>query len=713
MAKNSYSSFNKHNIDNNFYKFIDQEVVSGLKINADDFFNSICSIVEELKEENEGLLQERDNLQLKIDNWHVKNKDNFSFKDYKELLIDIGYLLPEPDDFAIDVGPVAEEIYNIAGPQLVVPVSNDRFLLNAVNARWGSLFDAFYGTDVIPNKGDMAKSSSLNLKRANKTVEIACDFLDQVVPLEGASYRQIKCVEENTNKLLFKLNNDKIVALADNEKYVGINKDGGILLRNNNLLIEVVLDQNASYHPSAISDVILESAITTIVDFEDSASTVSNDEKVRAYRNYLGLIKGNLKSNFVKNGKSLTRKLNNEKVYIDTNGKKDNLSGISTILVRHVGIHMTTDLIQDIDNKPIFEGVLDAMVTGLIASHYLKDIPKNAPSSMYVVKPKLHGPKEVAFTVKLFALVEKALGLNDKTIKIGIMDEERRTSVNLKACIKEAKDRVIFVNTGFLDRTGDEIHTSMLAGPMRRKENIKKEAWYSAYENNNVAIGLQSGFYKRAQIGKGMWAQPDQMREMLDTKKAHLEAGANCAWVPSPTAATLHATHYHYFDVFQRQQQIINDINVDRDSLLDIPLLKDTTKLSNEQIITEIENNAHSILGYVVRWIDQGIGCSKVQNIDHIGLMEDRATLRISSQHMANWLHHKVCSDQQVIAAFEKMARVVDEQNKSDENYKKMAPDYNGYAYLASLALVFEGKQQPNGYTIGILKKFRQKALAI
>lgn len=713
MAQNSSISNNKYNIDDEFYKFIDQEVIGGLSINTDKFFKSIFSILEELNEENERLLKQRDDLQLEIDNWHINNKNNFILEDYKNFLEDLGYLLPEPKDFVIDVGPVDKEISNIAGPQLVVPVSNDRFLLNAVNSRWGSLFDAFYGTNVIPNKGDMAKSFAHNLRRVNKTAEIACDFLDEVVPLKGASYRQIESIEKHPKQLIFKLNNGQFAALIDNDKYIGVSEDGGILLCNNNLHIEVILDQDTSYHPSGIFDVILESAITTIVDFEDSASTVSNKEKIDAYRNYLGLIKGDLKSNFVKNGETLTRELNKEKIYTNINGKKDKLNGISAVLVRHVGIHMTTDLIQNHDNKPIFEGVLDAMVTGLIAMHEIKNAPIKSSPSMYVVKPKLHGPNEVAFTVKLFELVEKALGLKDNTIKIGIMDEERRTSLNLKACIKEAKSRVIFVNTGFLDRTGDEIHTSMLAGPMRRKENIKKEIWYSTYENNNVAIGLQSGFYKKAQIGKGMWAQPDQMREMLDTKLVHLEAGANCAWVPSPTAATLHATHYHCFDVFSRQQQLMKDIKVDRDSLLKIPLLKDIKNLSNEDIISEIENNAHSILGYVVRWIDQGVGCSKVQNIDHIGLMEDRATLRISSQHMANWIHHNVCSKEQVIEAFEKMAMLVDEQNKFDHNYINMAPNFDGYAYLASLALVFEGKDQPNGYTIGILKKFRQKALGI
>ena len=702
----------KYSIDDAFYKFIDQEVINGLGIKTDDFFSSLFSIIEELKDENERLLEVRHSLQQQIDQWHIENSGEFIFSEYKKFLSGIGYLLPEPEDFTINVGPVAEEISMIAGPQLVVPVSNERFLLNAVNARWGSLFDAFYGTNVIPNSGNMAKSVAHNLSRANKTAEIACDFLDEVVPLKGASYKQINSIEKHSKQLIFKLNDGQFASLVDNDKYVGNSEGGGILLKNNNLHIEIILDQDSSYHPSSIFDVNLESAITTIVDFEDSASTVSNTEKIQAYRNYLGLIKGNLKSTFTKNGEVMNRELNTDKVFTDTQGKRKKLSGISTTLVRHVGIHMYTDLIQDNQGLSIFEGVLDAMVTGLITIHNLKNNPTNSPSNMYVVKPKLHGPEEVAFTIKLFSLVEEALGLKDKTIKIGIMDEERRTSVNLKSCIKAAKDRVIFINTGFLDRTGDEIHTSMMAGPMRRKELIKEEPWYSAYENNNVAIGLQCGFYKNAQIGKGMWAMPDQMREMLDNKLVHLEAGANCAWVPSPTAATLHATHYHCLNVFDRQQQLINEISIDRDSLLKIPLMKNLAALSEDKIITEIEKNAHSILGYVVRWVDQGIGCSKVQNIEHVGLMEDRATLRISSQHMANWLHHKVCSVDQVIEAFKKMAVVVDKQNEHDHRYIKMAPDFSGFAYLASLALVFEGKQQPNGYTIGILKKFRQQALS-
>jgi len=709
MQQNGFISLNNYKVDNNFYKFIDEEVTNELGIKTDDFFSSLFSIVEQLNTENERLLQVRDNLQKQIDHWHTNN--SFVFEEYKKFLEGIGYLLPEPEDFSINVDTVADEISTIAGPQLVVPVSNERFLLNAVNARWGSLFDAFYGTNVIPNRGNLAKSFAHNLRRVNKTAELACDFLDEAVPLKGASYKQINCIEKHPKQLIFKLNNGQYASLIDNKQFVGIGDDGGVILKNNNLHIEIVLDQDSSYHPSGIFDVILESAITTIVDFEDSASTVSNDEKIQAYRNYLGLLKGNLKSEFIKNGEQHVRHLNADKKYTSSSSKNLSLSGTSTTLVRHVGIHMTSDLVKGNDGSPIFEGLLDAMVTALIATPKLKKPETASDSDMYIVKPKLHGPEEVAFTVKLFSLVEKELGLEDKSLKIGIMDEERRTSVNLKACIKEAKDRVIFINTGFLDRTGDEIHTSMHAGPMRCKDLIKAEAWYSAYEESNVAIGLQCGFYKKAQIGKGMWAQPDQMREMLDNKLLHLEAGANCAWVPSPTAATLHATHYHCVDVFKLQKQLLKDINPDRDAILQIPFLKKPYELPDDKIFSEIENNAHSILGYVVRWVDQGIGCSKVQNIDHIGLMEDRATLRISSQHMANWLHHKVCTVEQVHEVFEKMALVVDQQNMHDPNYKNMAPGYDGYAYLASLALVLEGMDQPNGYTIGILKKFRQQAL--
>jgi len=501
--------------------------------------------------------------------------------------------------------------------------------------------------------------------------------------------------------------------LVDEQKFIGFSSSGNILLLNNNLHMEIVLDQESSYHKSGIFDVLLESAISTIVDFEDSAATVSAEEKIDAYRNYLGLMRRDLSFDFVKGGEKLERSMNKDRDYIDIMGRVKSLPGCSLILVRHVGLHMFTDLVKTAEGESIPEGMLDAMVTTLSGLHDLHSRCNSKNGSLYVVKPKMHGPAEVAFTVKLFSLVEEALNLQENTIKIGIMDEERRTSLTLKACIKESKDRIIFINTGFLDRTGDEIHTSMLAGPMRRKNEIKEEVWLDTYERNNVSVGLQSGFFKRAQIGKGMWAQPDLMRSMMDSKITHLEAGASCAWVPSPTAATLHATHYHRFSVHGCQQELQESLQVNQDDLLNPPLMKQSEKLTSEEIADEIHNNVQGILGYVVRWVDQGIGCSKVQDINHVGLMEDRATLRISSQHVANWLHHGICCEETVRAAFEKMALVVDEQNKNDPNYQNMAPSFDGFAYQASLALVFEGKNQPNGYTEDVLIRFRRKVLAI
>jgi len=700
-------------IDRDFYNFIENEACAGLEIDAQEFFTSLIRIVSELAEENSNLLKKRDELQTQIDAWHTRNAVDFDANEYKSFLSEIGYFALQPKDFSIEVDNVDDEIALIAGPQLVVPISNARFALNAVNARWGSLFDSLYGTDVIPNKGSMATSFAHNLHRVKKTAELACDFLDEVVPLKGASYRQIIAVEKHPSQLIFILSNGQNATLVDEKKFIGFSSTGNILLMNNNLHMEIVLDQESSYHKSGIFDVLLESAISTIVDFEDSASTVSCEEKIDAYRNYLGLMKRNLSFGFVKNGDRLERTMNEDLSYTDVKGCLKTVPGCSLILVRHVGLHMFTELVRTTEDESIPEGILDTMVTTLAGLHDLSSKRNSKKGSLYVVKPKMHGPEEVAFTVKLFSLVERALNLQENTIKIGIMDEERRTTLNLKACIHEAKNRIIFINTGFLDRTGDEIHTSMLAGPMRRKNEIKEEVWLDAYERNNVSVGLQSGFFKRAQIGKGMWAQPDLMREMLDTKMLHLEAGASCAWVPSPTAATLHATHYHRFSVHNCQRGLQESLQVDQGDLLKPPLLKNPEDLSTETISDEIHNNAQSILGYVVRWVDQGVGCSKVQDINHVGLMEDRATLRISSQHMANWLHHGICTEEGVREAFEKMALVVDGQNKNDPNYQNMAPGYDGYAYQASLALVFEGLEQPNGYTEDVLIRFRRKALGI
>ncbi len=700
-------------VEKSLFDFINNEVCIGLNITAKDFFESLSDILNDLQNENTQLLKKRDSLQTQIDKWHLENNE-INPTNYKNFLKDIGYIVPEPSKFSINVDRVDNEIANIAGPQLVVPVTNQRFVLNAVNSRWGSLFDSLYGTNVIPNRGSMTKSFAHNLQRVNRTAELACDFLDEVAPLKGASYRQIASKVRYKRALIFNLNDGEVATLVNPEQFIGLSDTGNVLLQNNNLHIEIVGDQERSFHKSGIFDVILESAITTIIDFEDSVSTVTFSEKINAYRNLLGLTKRDLKASFTKGGESMTRSLNIDKQYTNIKGQNFTLPGTSMTLVRNVGLHMVTNLVKNSDESPTPEGILDAMVTSLISLHDLKSKSNSKQGSIYIVKPKLHGPEEVAFTVKLFSLVEKALSLDENTLKIGVMDEERRTTLNLKACIYEARNRIIFINTGFLDRTGDEIHTSMMAGAMRCKNLIKEEDWYFAYEANNVNTGLECGFFNKAQIGKGMWAQPDHMREMLDNKMIHLEAGASCSWVPSPTAAILHATHYHRFNVFGQQKKLLSEnLETNQDQLLVIPFLKSPEKLSEDRIINEINNNAHSILGYVVKWINQGIGCSKVQDISHVGLMEDRATLRISSQHMANWLHHNVCSPEQVHKAFQNMSLVVDEQNKHDPNYKNLAPNYDSFAYQASLALAFEGKDQPNGYTEEILTHFRRKFLKI
>ena len=698
-------------VDKVFFDFIEKEVCNGLDISATDFFQSLSNLLAKHQDENKLLLEKREELQSKINDWHLENK-RIDQKKYKSFLKDIGYISSDPGEFDIDVEEVDDEISQVSGPQLVVPITNQRFVLNAVNARWGSLFDCLYGTNVIPNRGSMTTSFAHNLQRVNRTAELACEFLDEIAPLKGASYRQITSQVKYTGALIFNLDNGELATLINPEQYIGLTDNGNILLKNNNLHLEIVCDQEKSLHKSGIFDVILESAVTTIVDFEDSASTVSDDEKIHAYRNYLGLMKRDLNSTFTKNGHTISRSLNRDKEYVDTSGEKNTVPGTSLTLVRNVGIHMRTRMVRNLDGSSTPEGILDAMVTSLIALHDLKLKINSKKGSVYIVKPKLHGPDEVKFTMDLFESVENALSIKKNTLKIGIMDEERRTSVNLKACIYEAKSRLIFINIGFLDRTGDEIHTSMMAGAMRCKNLIKEEDWFSAYEESNVSVGLECGLYKKAQIGKGMWAQPDQMREMLDNKMVHLEAGASCSWVPSPTAATLHATHYHRFDVFSQQQKILSkNKKPNQDDLLVIPFLKLAEQLSEEKIINEINNNAQSILGYVVRWINHGIGCSKVQDINHVGLMEDRATLRISSQHMANWLYHGICSKEQVNTAFQEMAFIVDEQNKRDPQYMPMAPKYNCYAFKASKALVFEGAEQANGYTEDILIKYRRKFL--
>lgn len=708
MLNAQYRIIGNLNVNQDLYQFIDQEVMPNLNIKTDDFFSSLAGIVDSMQNENIQLLQIRDNLQKKIDQWHIKHQSSFDFETYKQFLQEIGYLLPEPADFSIQVDNVDDEIAIIAAPQLVVPISNVRFALNAINARWGSLYDALYVSNVIANKDETAIGASYNPVRAQSVVRWANDFLDKTIPLADGSYSQLKSINIQANKLEFTLLNENHTQLSSTRAFVGTTEDGNALIKNNNLHIELVIDQNTN----AMKDVVLESAVTTIIDFEDSVAGVSSREKIQNYRNFLALMKRDLKVTFQKGTRTINRGINQNKSYTKISGESSTLSATSLMLVRNVGHHMLTDLIKNSAGNELGEGILDAMITTLISMHDLEKSPANSTTnSIYIVKPKMHGPEEVAFTVKLFSKIEKALGLKKNTIKIGIMDEERRTSINLKACIEAAKNRVIFINTGFLDRTGDEIHTSMLAGAMVAKNDIKNQSWIQAYERSNVAIGLQCGFHRQAQIGKGMWAQPDQMNEMLEQKMTHLKMGANCAWVPSPTAATLHVTHYHQFDIFKRQVELMND-NINQDDLLIIPLMNNHTKPTNNAIQKELNNNAQSILGYVVRWINQGIGCSKVQDINHIGLMEDRATLRISSQHIANWIEHKICSKAQVEKTFRAMAVVVDQQNKNDPDYINMAPEYTGYAFQAALTLVFKAKQQPNGYTEKILKEYRQNYLS-
>ncbi len=702
MLVDGYQNIAGFQVSRSLYQFVEQEVLPGLDIKADEFFPKLLTIIAELSQQNQELLLQRDQMQSQIDQWHQENAGVFDVEAYQQFLQDIGYLVPKPEPFELELDQVDNEIANIAGPQLVVPISSARFALNALNARWGSLYDALYGSDVIDRKIEGAD-------RAASVISWTNAFLDESIPLNAGSYEQVVAIDMHSKIPVFILADESSAQLENPESFVG-STENGILIQHHNLHIELVINPNTQM----IQDVILESALTTIIDFEDSVATVDSEEKINAYRNFLGLMKRDLEVKFDKGDQTVVRKINTDKTYVNAQGESGVLSGSSLMLVRNVGHHMLSDLIKTPDGQEVPEGIVDGMVTTLIALHDIQNLGANSKKgNVYIVKPKMHGPDEVAFSLKLFEKVEQALGLKSNTLKIGIMDEERRTSVNLAACIKVAAKRAIFINTGFLDRTGDEIHTSMKAGIMLPKAQIKSQPWIKAYEVLNVQVGLNCGMYKNAQIGKGMWAQPDQMHEMLESKLSHLEAGANCAWVPSPTAATLHATHYHRFDVFARQQQLIQTpLEVNEQNLLLAPILDSTTKLNTADIQTELDNNAQSILGYVVRWIDQGVGCSKVMDINQIGLMEDRATLRISSQHMANWLYHEICSKAQIEQVFKEMAIVVDKQNQHDPLYQNMAPSYNGVAFQAALALVYRGVSEPNGYTETVLKEYRQKKLA-
>ena len=691
-------------------KLISEKVCVNIDVEPEQFWNSFNEVVKEFTPRNKALLAEREELQTKIDNWHKENKE-FDKETYKSFLKEIGYWVDTNEDFEIETTNVDAEISTIAGAQLVVPVMNARFALNAANARWGSLYDALYGTDMISEDGGAERGGAYNPVRGDKVIEFSKNFMNENFPLSNGTYQEIAAFQINDGNLEITLKDQTKVTLADNDKFVGYSGDvenpSGILMKNNNLHVELQIDREDSVGKddlAGIKDILVESAVTTIQDCEDSVAAVDGEDKATVYSNWLGLMQGNLEETFDKGGKAMTRKLNPDRDYSNPQGVGFTLPGRSTMLVRNVGHLMTTPAILDAEGNEIFEGIMDAMFTITIAKHDLLSngtFKNSRTGSIYIVKPKMHGPKEVQLTCDLFAAVEKAVGLAPLTAKIGIMDEERRTTINLKECIKVAKDRVIFINTGFLDRTGDEIHTSMEAGPMIRKAQMKQEPWILAYEDWNVDKGLQTGFKGKAQIGKGMWAMPDEMLGMYENKTVHPKAGANCAWVPSPTAATLHALHYHQISVPSVQEDLQKRKEANMDEILEIPLLKE--KLSAEEIQAELDNNAQGILGYVVRWIDQGVGCSKVPDINNVGLMEDRATCRISSQHIANWLHHGLCDETQVLETMKKMAVVVDDQNSGDPEYENMAPGYDGDAFQAACDLVLKGRVQPSGYTEPIL----------
>ena len=717
MSKN-YQNIHSLKISKELLSFVNNELLKDLDITPENFWLGFDRVVHELAPKNKELLEIREILQKKIDDWHIKNKGNeIKIHDYKKFLQEIGYLKNEGPDFKIQTSNVDDEIALIAGPQLVVPIMNARYTLNAANARWVSLYDSLYGTNII--ESEEGGSERYDPNRGQEVIKYVREFFDKHIPINGTSWKNIAALKIIDKDLVI-LKDDYEYKLKDKNKFIGhrgdVNKPSAIIIKNNNLHFEIIINPkafSAAHDIAGISDVIAESAVSTICDNEDSVAAVDAEDKVACYRNWLGLMRGDLKIQFEKNGKKLERKLNPDRSFISKEGQGLKLHGRSLLLIRNVGHLMTNSSIILKDGSEVPEGILDAFITTTAALHDLKKKRNSRKGSIYIVKPKMHGPEETAFTDLVFSKVEELLKLEKYTCKIGIMDEERRTSANLKECIRTLKNRVFFINTGFLDRTGDEMHTSMEAGPMIKKGDMKSSKWITAYENNNVDIGLKCGFSGKAQIGKGMWAMPDKMKEMMQDKINHLKAGANCAWVPSPTAASLHALHYHQINIFDEQKKIIDREQAKLDDLLTIPIAN-RPNWSVDEINSEISNSAQTLLGYVVRWIDQGVGCSKVPDINNVGLMEDRATLRISSQHIANWIHHGITTKIQVMEIMKSMAKIVDNQNKIDPAYKKMSDNFeSSIAFKTACALIFEGTKQPSGYTEPLLHKNRLSIKAI